>query len=346
MKVLKKLPVLFILSLFLIIIGCNSQSSETVKNTEQKTEESVEESNSENIETAKKSDDNYPNKPITLIVAYGPGGTDTTARLLAEPLGKEFGQPVNVVNVTGGGGWNGWGRLADSDPDGYTIGYINVPNMFMGYLDPEIGVDKNLESFDTIMNHVTDPCVWVVKADSPFENVDGVISKLKEEPSSVSIAAHGVGSDDHIGILQVEKDKGVKLNIIQNNGTGESMSQLLGGHIDIVGANVGEVTTLVKEGEVRILGVMSEKRSPYLPDTPTFKEQGYDVISFVGRGIAVPQGTPQEIVDVISTALEKILSNPGDSYEKLGLELDSKKGEEYNKFLKENEQRIKTLMGW
>lgn len=357
MKALQALLFFLTASLLFALAGCG-QPAETGKNTTAASPDQMQTqtqtppaqaADTEKQNAGQKPANSYPDKPLTLIVAYGPGGTDTTARLLAEPLGKELGQPVNVVNVTGGGGWNGWGKLANSTPDGYTIGYINVPNMFNGYLDPKIGIKESLDSFVPIMNHVTDPGVWMVRADSPFKTLSDVIQKLKDKPGSVSIAAHGVGGDDHLGILQVEEQAGVQFNILQNgNGTGESISQLLGGHIDLVAGNVGEALKLVKDGQIRTIGVLSDKRSPFLPDTPTMKEQGYDAITFAGRGISAPKGTPGEITDTLINALQTVLTRPEeqDRYEKMGLELDIKKGEEYQKFLKENEQRIKKLMGW
>ncbi len=291
----------------------------------------------------------YPTKPVTLIVAYGAGGgTDVTARLLASSLQRALGQPVIVTNVTGGGGWLGWGRLAQSAPDGYTIGYINVPNMFAGYLDPQIGRKESLESFVTIMNHVTDPGVWIVRPDSPLRSVGDVISSLRQRPGGLVIAAHGYGGDDHLGILQVEKRYGVRFSVIHNDSTAVSISQLLGGHVDIVGANVGEVTSLIRQGEVRALGVAWQERSPFLPEVPTFREQGYDVIYFVGRGIAAPAGTPPDIVGVLTAALERAVADPEHlrRLEELGLQLDTMRGAEYQRFLKENEQMVKDLMGW
>lgn len=144
------------LIVILLLAGCGNKNSQTTQKEQQSTK--------------------FPQKPVSLIVAYGAGGgTDVTARLLASYVEKELGQPVNVVNVTGGGGWNGWGQLAHSKPDGYTIGYINVPNMFQGYLDPKIKRPENLDSFAVIMNHVTDPCVWAVKGDSKYKSLQELI---------------------------------------------------------------------------------------------------------------------------------------------------------------------------
>ena len=291
----------------------------------------------------------FPTKPVSLIVAYGAGGgTDVTARLLAGHLEKELGQPVTVNNIAGGGGWNGWGQLAKANPDGYTIGYINIPNIFAGYMDPKMKRSENLDSFVPITNHVTDYCIWAVKADSKYKTLKDVIDYAKANTGKLSIAAHGAGNDDHLAILQIEKLTGAKFKVVHNDSTSTSISQLLGGHIEVLGANVSEVTSQVKNGELRVLGIMSEKSSEFLPEVKTFKEQGVDVNMSVSRGIAAPAKTPPEVVQVLTTALEKAMQNPDHvkKAKELSLSLDIVKGEAYTKFLKGEEQKIKQLMGW
>ncbi len=291
----------------------------------------------------------FPEKAINLIVAYGAGGgTDVTARLLASDLEKVLGQPVTVTNVEGGGGWTGWGQLAHATPDGYTIGYINVPNMFAGYLDPKIKRPENLSSFIPIMNHVTDPGVWIVKADSKFKDLQSTIAEMKAQPEKVSMATHGAGGDDDLALRQIKKLTGAQPSQINNDSTAKSMTQLLGGHVDVVGCNVSEVVNQYKNKEVRVLGVMGDKHSEYLPDVPTFKEQGIDVTMSVSRGIAAPAKTPSDIVKVLSDGLQKAISS--DSHKQkakeLSLSLDIMTGDQYLTFLKGEEQKNKELMGW
>jgi tripartite-type tricarboxylate transporter receptor subunit TctC len=298
---------------------------------------------------AASSEAKYPEKGLTLIVAYGAGGgTDVTARLLASHLEKVLGQPVTVNNITGGGGWVGWSTLAHAKPDGYTIGYLNIPNIYAGYLDPKMKRPENLDSFTPIMNHVTDPCIWAVKSDSRFKTLKELVDYATKNPKQLSITAHGYGNDDHLAILWMESLTGAKFNVIHNESTAISKSQLLGGHVDVLGANVSEVFQMAKKGEIRVLGVMGEKRSPFLPGVPTFKEQGYDIVNSVSRGIAGPAGLPADITATIANALEKTvqMKEHQEKAEQLGLSLDVIKGEEYKKFLKDTEQRIKKLMGW
>ncbi len=291
----------------------------------------------------------FPEKGITLIVAYGAGGgTDTTARLLAKDLEAALGQPVTVQNVTGGGGWNGWGTIAAAKTDGYTIGYINIPNMYAGYLNPEIGRKETLDSFRPLMNHVTDYCVWAVKPDSPFKTVKDVIEQSKANPDTVSITAHGFGGDDHLAILRMEATTGAKFKVVHNKSTADSKSQVLGGHVDVLAANVSEIAAQVKAGELRVLGVMSPSESGFLPGAKTFKEQGYDQIWSVSRGIAAPAGLPDDLAAKLTAALEKTITSDThmEKAAKLSLAPVITKGDEYLSFLKNTEQEIKKLMKW
>ncbi|MDX1604909.1 MAG: tripartite tricarboxylate transporter substrate binding protein [Candidatus Competibacterales bacterium] len=291
----------------------------------------------------------YPEKGLTLIVAYGAGGgTDTTARLLAKDLESVMGQPVTVQNVTGGGGWNGWSTIAHATPDGYTIGYINIPNIYAGYLDPNIGRPENLESFTPLMNHVTDYCIWAVRPDSPFQSVGDVIEAANANPGSVSITAHGYGNDDHLAILAMQDATGAEFRVVHNKSTADSKSQVLGGHVDVLGGNVSEVFAQAQDGELRVLGVMAAERSQFLPDVPTFTEQGFEQVWSVSRGIAGPGDLPPELAGQIIDYLEKTISSEAHQQKAadLGLAPEVVKGEAYRDFLKRTEQDIKKLMGW
>jgi tripartite-type tricarboxylate transporter receptor subunit TctC len=291
----------------------------------------------------------YPERGLTLIVPYGAGGgTDITARLLARDVEPLLGKPVTVENRAGGGGWVGWGALAAAKPDGYTIGYLNVPSMYAGYLDPQYKRKETLESFTPLMNHVIDYNLWAVKADSPFKTVKDVIDAAKKAPDSVTITAFGAGGDDHIAILAMQAETSTKFVVIHHKSTAEGKTAALGGHIQVLAANISEVAEEVKAGQLRVLGVMSETRSKFLPQAPTFKEQGFNQIWSVTRGIAGPAGLPKEAETKLIAALEKTLNakEHQEKAEKLSLEPKVMAGDVYRKFLKDNEQSIKKLMGW
>jgi tripartite-type tricarboxylate transporter receptor subunit TctC len=291
----------------------------------------------------------YPDKGLTLIVPYGAGGgTDITARLLAKDLEAVIGKPVTVQNIAGGGGWKGWGTLAAAKPDGYTIGYLNVPAIYAGYLDKKLGRKETLESFAPIMNHVIDYNVLTVKPDSPFKNLKELVEATKKAPNTISISAHGVGGDEHLAIMAFERASGAKFRIVQNKSTPESKTQVLGGHVQVLASNVSEIATEVKEGQLRVLGVMSAQKSQFLPGAPTFKEQGIDLTASNSRGIAAPAGLPKDIEAKLVGWLEKVINSKEHQAKavKLNLEPQVIRAADYKKFLKDNELDIKKLMGW
>jgi tripartite-type tricarboxylate transporter receptor subunit TctC len=291
----------------------------------------------------------YPERAITLIVPYGAGGgTDITARMLAKDLEAVLGKPVTVENRAGGGGWVGWGSLAQAAPDGYTIGYLNVPSMYAGYLDKQYNRKETLDSFTPLMNHVIDYNVWAVKADSPFKSVKDIVEAAKKTPDTISISAFGAGSDDHLAILSMQRENCIKLITVHHKSTADAKTGALGGHLQVLGANISEVAEEARAGTIRVLGVMSPERSPFLPNTSTFKEQGFNQVWSVSRGIAAPAGLPKEVQDKLTTALEKTLTSPEHQQKAKQLSLEPRviKGDDYKTFLKDNEVSTKTLMGW
>jgi putative tricarboxylic transport membrane protein len=291
----------------------------------------------------------YPERGVTLIVPYGAGGgTDITARLLAKDVETVLGKPVTVENRAGGGGWVGWGALAAARPDGYMLGYLNVPSMYAGYLDRQYNRKETLESFTPLMNHVIDYNVWAVKPDSPFKTVKDVVDAAKKSPETVTVAAYGAGGDDHIAILALEAETGTKFVTVHHRSTAEGKTQVLGGHVQVLGANVSEVAEEVKGGQLRLLGVMSPQRSKFFPDTPLFKDQGFNQVWSVSRGIAGPAGLPRDVEATLTAALEKTLNSKEHQQkaEQLSLEPLVMKGDQYRTFLKDNEQSTKKLMGW
>lgn len=291
----------------------------------------------------------YPDRNITLIVPYGAGGgTDITARLLARDLEAVLGKPVTVENRAGGGGWVGWGGLAAAKPDGYVLGYLNVPSMYAGYLDKSVGRKETLDSFTPLMNHVLDYNVWAVRAESPYKSVKDVVEAARKEPGVVTVTAYGAGSDDHLAILSMEAENKIKLSVVHSRSTTEAKTQALGGHIHVLGANISEVAEEAKSGALRILGVMSPTRSKFLPNDQTFIEQGFKQEWSVSRGIAAPANLDKDAEAKLIAALEKVLASPDHrkKAEDLSLQPEVIKGAAYVQFLKDNEQSTKKLMGW
>ena len=257
---------------------------------------------------------------------------------------------MTVENRAGGGGWIGWGSLAQSKPDGYSIGYINVPNIFAGYLDKQSGGGRkeNLESFTPLINHVTDYNMWSVKPDSRFKTVKDAIEEAKKKPGTITLNGGGYGTDDHVAVLGIGANNNTTFQMVHFKGTPEGKTQVLGGNIDVYACNVSEGAEDVKAGVVRPLGVMSPTRSKFIPNVPTFREQGFNEVWSTSRGIAAPAGLPDDVKNALIAALEKTIASPEHKKkaEALSLDPDPVKGDAYRKFLKDNEQATKTLMKW
>ncbi|MFC0272080.1 tripartite tricarboxylate transporter substrate binding protein [Metabacillus herbersteinensis] len=297
-------------------------------------------------------EDNFPNKPITLIVSYDAGGgTDSGARVLMPYVEKELGVAVNVVNKPGGSGWIGWGELARAKPDGYTIGYINSPNIITGYLDPKFKREENLDSFSMIANHVTDPGVIAIRSDEDrFSNIKELIEYAKTH--KLTATTSGVGSNDHFAILGLNEEFGTQITPVHTKGAADGSTKVMGGHVDIFVAKVGEAVKLHESKQLKAISVLTKERSPFLTDVPTLEESGFDgVSSWSSRGIAAPKGVDEEKIEIILAALEKGIKNKEqvDKMANMGLQVDFKAGNEYMKVLKEDEQRVKDqghLLGW
>jgi tripartite-type tricarboxylate transporter receptor subunit TctC len=293
----------------------------------------------------------FPARGVLVIVPYSAGGgSDISARLLARDLETVLGKPVTVENRAGGGGWIGWGSLAQSQPDGYTIGYVNAPSMFAGYLDKSQGGARkeNLDSFTPLINHVVDYNMWAVKPDSKFRTVKDVLDEAKKRPGTITLNGGGHGTDDHIAVLGIGANTGTTFQMIHFRGTPEGKTQVLGGNIEVYACNVSEGAEDVKAGVIRPLGVMSPERSKFIPNAPTFREQGFNEVWSVSRGIAAPAGLPPDVEAALITAMEKTIGSAGHKAKAEALSLDPViiKGADYRKFLKDNEQATKKLMNW
>jgi len=306
----------------------------------------------EKKEEPKESKEKWPDKPINLIISYAAGGgTDVGARMLTPYVEKELGVSINIINKPGGGGWVGWTELAHAKPDGYTIGYLNTPNLMTGYLDPKQNRKENLESFTPIANHITDAGAIAIRPDEKrFTDIKSMIEYAKN--NDLTATSTGVGSDDHFASLKLNHKFGTKFTAVHNKGSAESQAAVMGGHVDVLFANVGELTKLHESGEIKIIGIMAEERSPFLPDVPTLKESGFEgVLSASARGIGAPAGLDPEKLEILRAAFEKGIKNEeqikkqGES----GLQVDYKDGQDYIDLLKNDEKAVlelRDLLGW
>ena len=293
----------------------------------------------------------YPSRQVELMVAFPAGGsTDIGARVVASIAEKILGQPIVVVNKGGAGGQVGWTDMARRKPDGYFLGYINLPATNTVVLDPERKAVFGVDDFVPIINQVLDPGIIWVRADSPYKTLADLIAAAKKSPGTIRTATTGILSDDHLAILMVEEAApGARFRIVHLEGSAAQLKEVLGGNVDVAFDNVGSIAPRVRSGELRALAVLDDVRSKFLPDVPTTKELGFPtVISSSTRGIAGPKGMPPAIVKQLADVFRKAMEHP-DHVQKLeaaGLAIRIMVGDEYARYYKETHDKAKKYTEW
>ena len=256
----------------------------------------------------------YPERPIMMMVSYGAGGaTDFQARIVTMTAGNEdaLQMPVAILNKSGAGGRVGWNWFAtQAEADGYTLGAYNVPHFIAQSI--EGGVDYSTDSFEPIANWGADPAVFVVGADSEFDSMADVIAYATENPGGLTFSGAGLFVGHHIAALQLEKAAGVELAYIPNNAGGAgAMRAVIAGEVLGGVNNLSDAFRAREAGTVKILGVFDLARNSFLEDVPTMMEQGYDIdnASVNFRGVMVPAGTDQAIIDHLAAIVPTMFEN-------------------------------------
>jgi tripartite-type tricarboxylate transporter receptor subunit TctC len=285
----------------------------------------------------------YPTQPINMIVPFPPGGgTDLSARILAPVMEKYLpeGTSIIVVNRGGGGGEVGATAIAQAEPDGYTIGMMNVPNTMMKPHERDTFYD--VHSFVPIANMVFDPAALAAGPDSEFQTLEDVVQAARERPGEITVASAGIGSNTHLDVIVLETAADIDLVHVPFEGGANARNALLGGHTDLLATALGDSVRFHEEGEMRILGVMTEERSSLIPDIPTYAEQGYPGLGGSARGFVAPLGTPQDAIEMLADAIEQALQDPEllQQAEEMGLPLQFMDTEEYGQYLLDSDAEL------
>jgi len=250
----------------------------------------------------------YPERPITFIVPWGAGGgTDGTARYFATMMEKELGQPVNVVNRTGGSGVVGHSAIAQAPADGYTLGMITVEITMMHWQGL---TDLGPQSYTPLALVNSDPAGFTVRADSPYKSVKEVMDAVKANPGKMKASGTGQGGIWHLalaGLLDDLKIPQTAVPWVPSNGAAPAMQDLVAGGVDIVTASLPEARPLIDAGKAKPLAVMDDKRAALFPNVPTMQEAiGVNVSVAAWRGIAGPKGLPQDVQTKLIATIKKI----------------------------------------
>jgi tripartite-type tricarboxylate transporter receptor subunit TctC len=252
----------------------------------------------------------WPERPMTMIVAYpAGGGTDVAARTLARFLERDLGQPIAVINRPGAGGEIGFTELARAKPDGYTLGFINTPTIVTIPIErPQARF--RLDDFAPVANVVDDPGSFFVNADSPIRTLADLVAHARANPERVTVGTSGIGSDDHLAMLAFQRLTGVRMTHVPYAGSAQVKNAILARNITIAGMNIAEGVNDMRQGQLRALGQMGERRWSEAADIPTFREQGFDVVEGSMRGLGAPAGVPREILDRIAAAARAAMEDP------------------------------------
>ncbi len=252
---------------------------------------------------------NFPERSITIVVPFAAGGpTDTVTRLIAEPMGATLGQQIVVQNVAGAGGTLAAGQVAAAAPDGYTvlmhhIGMSTAPSLYANL------AYNPLESFEHIGLVTEVPMTIIARKDFEPTTLQELVDHVKANGEEVTYANAGIGAASHLCGLLFQSAVDAKVTEVPYQGTGPAMIDLVGGQVDFLCDQTTNTTTQIQAGEVKAYAVTSAERLDTLPDLPTTQEAGLDMEVTVWHGLYAPAGTPDDVVQKLTEALQAALQD-------------------------------------
>jgi tripartite-type tricarboxylate transporter receptor subunit TctC len=290
---------------------------------------------------------NWPReRPITIIVPHAPGGgVDQMVRMIAPHVQQQIPElRIVVENRPGAASQLGTEVAYAARPDGYTLCASVMPTLMSMPLERRVRYDA--KRFVYIANVVQDPGGLWVAGNSPFQSLPKMLDAAKASRGAVSVGTTGIGSDDHLLIVQLQQmAPGVQFNHVPFNGFAPMQTALLGGHIDVGCFNMTEGLPGLSDGRLRALGVASADRIPLMKDVQTFKEQGFDLVAGSQRGIIAPPGTPDDIRERLITAFGAAMESPGfkADAQRVGLPVVPVLGDDFRKQVMEAETHLQHL---
>jgi tripartite-type tricarboxylate transporter receptor subunit TctC len=291
---------------------------------------------------------NYPSRPITLIVPWGAGGgTDATARILATLMEKDLGQPVTVVNRTGGSGVVGHAAIASAPPDGYTIGLATVE---IGMMHWQGLTELTGASYTPIGLVNADPAGVQVRADAPYKTVNDLLAAIKANPGKFKASGTGQGGIWHLaiaGMLRDQKIDPASVPWVPSNGAAPGLQDMVAGGIEIAPVSLPEARSLIDAGKVKSLAIMDSKPSALYPNVPTLKAAtGSDWTMAAWRGIVAPKGIPADVRDKLAAAVRKAATSKeyNDFMASRGFGVIYAPPEEFGKFMAKSDAELGATM--
>ena len=278
----------------------------------------------------------YPERPIKMIVPWAAGGdTDAIHRVIANSMEKQLGKPVVVVNIGGASGTVGAREAMKAAPDGYTILAIHDFIHTTYYT----GVaDLTYKDFEPVCLLTSTPSVFAAYGKTPWSSMKALIEDAKKRPEQITVGV-SLGSTSHFYPAMIAQAAGIKWKYVSYEGTAPRMTALMGGHVLLGETNLTQLDKL-KAGQIKMLAIATPARVPEVPDMPTLKELGIDIVYAVNRGIVVPKGTPEAVLAKLEDACAKATKDPAviDAMKKQGTLIDFLNRKAYADFLQKNDK--------
>jgi tripartite-type tricarboxylate transporter receptor subunit TctC len=283
----------------------------------------------------------YPDRPIKLIVPWAAGGdTDNIFRPFAPLLQKQLGQTVVIANVAGASGTKGAKEAKESPPDGYTLYAVHdyIHSTYYAGI-----ADVKYTDFEPICMISSTASVLTASPKTPWKSFQELVADAKSRPGQISVGAT-LGSTSHFFPALIEQAAGIKFKYVSYDGLAPRMNAILGGHVDLTDANLTQKGK-VEAGELKFLAIATEKRSPEMPNVPTLKELGVNVVYDVNRGLMVPKGTPADVIAKLESACAAATKDPAfaEAMKKQGTDVRYMDRKTYAAWLKQNDDLNRKL---
>jgi tripartite-type tricarboxylate transporter receptor subunit TctC len=254
----------------------------------------------------------YPTRPIRMIVAFSAGGTtDYVARLLADKVRGSLGQPVVIENKPGANGAIGADFVSKAEPDGYTLFFSTAGALS---INPSMRSDlpyDPIKGFTPIVPTARNTVLFAVNSGLGVSTAQEMIARAKDKPGSITVAITGIGAISHLAIEMLQHSAKIKLQAVPYRGAGPAIADLIGGQVNAMSAEVPVLMPQIKAGKAKVLAISAQSRSDVMPDIPTFAELGYpDVVADNWSGVLAPPKTPPAIVAKLNAAFNSVVKDP------------------------------------
>jgi tripartite-type tricarboxylate transporter receptor subunit TctC len=244
--------------------------------------------------------------PLEITVLFPAGSSaDVTARMLADGMAKNLAQRVLVVNRPGAGGAIGYKYVAAQKPDGYSLVW-NSNSISTTFHSGQLNFDY--QAFDAVARVLSESVVVAVRSDAPWRTLNDLIADAKAKPKTISVGHSGVGSHTHLSMAALFRATGAEVNEVPF-AAAQVVPSVVGGHVNAVVQFPAALAAPMKQGQLRLLVALTQSRDPAWPEVPTARELGFDVALDAWRGIAVPRGTPRQVISALETAIRNTTSS-------------------------------------